>query len=61
MNFYCRKNVENERYSEFYAESHFVLPFWHFPEKKLAEKSYVTFYFFDIALASGTTVPFLSK
>ena len=38
--FSCRKNVENESYSEFYAESHFVLPF---SRKNLPKKVIKTF------------------
>ena len=55
---YCRKSTENKNHSEFYAESHFVLPF---SRKNLPKKSYSTFYFFDIAPASGAAAPFLSK
>ena len=59
MDFYCRNNEENERYSEFYAESHFVLPF---SRKNLPKKVIKLFIFFDVGQASaessGTAMPF---
>ena len=52
MEFYCRKNVENESYSEFYAESHFVLTFF---RKNLVKKVIKSFNFLVLADMAMTT------
>ena len=57
--FSSRKDTENKNYSEFYTESCTFC--FTILQKKLVEKCYSSFYFFDIAMASGRVAPFLSK